>query len=62
MEFQPQDFTTDALVLRLAVSENTGAIDRKMHASPSGIGKIASEAGTDTLVFGHFNGAQPGRR
>jgi len=55
-------FTTDDLVSRLAVPENSGGIGGKLHAPSGVIGKIAPEARADTPVLRQFNGMQAGRR
>jgi ribonuclease BN (tRNA processing enzyme) len=44
----------DLLVMNLAIPENAGRAARNLHASPSGIGRLAAEAGVRRLLLSHL--------
>lgn len=48
----------DLLVMPLAITENTDATSKFMHATPATVGKIAKEINPKVLVLNHFMGKE----
>jgi len=44
----------DLLIMHLAIPQNAGRAARNLHATPTGIGRLAAEAGVKRLVLSHL--------
>lgn len=53
-DFAPFAHEASVLVMHLVIPEGAEGVARRLHAPPSVIGKIAAQAGADTLVLSHF--------